>query len=329
MRALNFLSFLPLLLQAEISFAAPVNDQIRLEIDDGVEVFVEISGENDDAPLLMFLHGGPGNVGLGLVPFQINVGRQLEKDFLVAYPHQRGAGHSDPVPAEEQTFENLVDDVDLVVEYLFERYRKDTLYIVGHSWGGMLTALYADKYPGKTGGLVLISTAMNLKSMLRDGLKVTMEWARENEVVNAVEQLGQIDQSFETWRDFGTLSRWANQANGGVTAHFDMDAFLADNRINEEFPDWGEVQLGTAMALFDEWKELDLDEEISAFEVPALFISGEEDTIVPIQTVRHDYDNYGGEKKLVVLEDSHHLPFMDQPDVLAREIRDFLVNREQ
>lgn len=165
-------------------------------------------------------------------------------------------------------------------------------------------------------------------SMLRDGLKVTLEWARENELANAVEALGQIDQSFDRWRDFGSLSEWANQANGGVTAHFDMNAFIADNRINEEFPDWLEEQFSTAVALYDEWKELDLDEEISAFEVPALFVSGEDDTIVPIQTVMRDYDNFGGEKKLVVLEDSHHLPFMDQPDMLAQEIRDFLVNRE-
>jgi pimeloyl-ACP methyl ester carboxylesterase len=321
--------FLLSLCLAKSSFAAPVRDQVRLEVDAGVEVFLEVAGQDDNAPLLLFLHGGPGSVGLGLVPFQVTVGRQLEQDFLVAYLHQRGAGHSDAVPAAQQTFENLVNDVDQVVEYLLQHYGDERLYVVGHSVGGMLAGLYASEHPEKIGGLVLCSTAMNFKAMLRDSLEVTLEWAKTNEVVDAVEQLGRIDESFDTWRDFGALNQWANQGNGGVTAHFDMEAFLADNRIDEEFPNWRDEQLNAATALYAELKELDLDEEISAFDIPALFVSGEDDTISPINSVRRDYANYGGSKKLVVLEDSHHLPFIDQTDLLAREIRDFLMTSEK
>lgn len=270
--------------------AAPVSDEVRLHVDGGIEVFLEVSGQNSDAPLLLFLHGGPGNVGLGLVPFQVSVGRELEKEFLVAYPHQRGAGHSDAVPDETQTFENLVSDVDIVVAYLLERFEKDSLYIAGHSWGGMLTALYANEHPHKVSGLVLISAAMNLKSMLRESLRVTLAWAMENDLADAVQRLQRVDQSFETWRDFGTLSEWANQANGGVTGHFDMNTFLRTHRIDEEFPTWREEQFRTATALYDEWQGLDLDQEISTFRIPALFISGEDDTIAPIRTVTGDYE---------------------------------------
>jgi pimeloyl-ACP methyl ester carboxylesterase len=52
---------------------------------------------------------------------------------------------------------------------------------------------------------------------------------------------------------------------------------------------------------------------------------GADDTIVTSRTVQRDYDNHGGPKTLVVLDGSHHLPFMDQPKALAREMRGFLI----
>ena len=69
---------------------------------------------------------------------------------------------------------------------------------------------------------------------------------------------------------------------------------------------------------------MDLTPAISSFDFPALFISGSLDTIVPEITMRRDYDLYSGQKTFVLLEESHHLPFIDQPDELVEAIQSFL-----
>src|SRR5690606_38739549 len=134
-------------------------------------------GQNRNAPLLLFLHGGPGSVS-HLVMFQETVGRQLEEDFLVVYLHQRGTGKSSSVPDSELTISAHIDDLVQVVDYLTERYNQEKVSLAGHSWGGMLAGHFAVSHSEKLEKLVLISTAMNVKALLRDSYEVALKWAQ-------------------------------------------------------------------------------------------------------------------------------------------------------
>jgi pimeloyl-ACP methyl ester carboxylesterase len=135
--------------------AEQVDDQTFVDVG-GTEVYVEVAGANEDAPLVLYLHGGPGNAALGIVGFQADVGRRLEQEFLVAYLHQRGAGKSPAVPDSEQTIANHVNDVDKVVEFLTDEYARAKVHLLGHSWGGMLAALYTEAHRDKVDKLVLV-----------------------------------------------------------------------------------------------------------------------------------------------------------------------------
>jgi hypothetical protein len=42
--------------------------------------------------------------------------------------------------------------------------------------------------------------------------------------------------------------------------------------------------------------------------------------------MRRDYDNYRGPKSFVLLKNSHHLSFIDEPDNLTSALRTFLLN---
>jgi proline iminopeptidase len=315
-------AFVILILQSNAVLAAPVSEQLRLDVG-GNELYLDVSGQRADAPLLVYLHGGPGHVVLGVLPFQSNVGSRLEADFLVAYLHQRGAGKSSPVRDSEQTFSNHIDDVDRVVDLLTDRYGQEKVHLVGHSWGGTLAVLYADGHRDKVEKLVLVASAINVKSQLRDSYDATLAWASQEELPDAIEALSEIDQSFENWSDVAALSRWASQARGGLVKGFDIAEFFSD-QITDDYPDWNVRQADISRAMSKELLNLDLDSVSSSLEMPALFISGKRDTIVAERTVRRDYRNYGGEKAFVLLEESHHLPFIDQPDALAEAIRQFL-----
>ena len=303
--------------------AAQVSDETLVDVD-GSQVYLEVAGVDDAAPLVLYLHGGPGNVPFGIVGFREGVGSRLEEEFLVAYLHQRGAGKSPAVPNAQQTIENHVNDVDKVVEFLATKYAKNEVHLVGHSWGGILTGLFAEKHGDRIGKLVFIGTGLNVRSMLRGSLGATLEWANENDQSAAIADLQAIDPSFDTLQHFGILSRWANQARGGVVGSIDVPAFNEANRIDITYPNWTAPQASIASSLLPQMLTVNLDSAIRTFKFPALFIAAENDTIAPVRAMRRDFDNYAGEKKLVVVEDSHHLPFMDQPQRVAAEIISFI-----
>jgi proline iminopeptidase len=320
----NFAVLWLALLPASVLLAQPVREETMLDVG-GTEVYLEISGQRADAPVLLYLHGGPGNVVAGVLLFREHVGRQLEEDFLVVYLHQRGAGKSPPVQASEQTIAAHIGDVEQVVSFLKAKYRTDRLSLLGHSWGAILAALYADVHREDVDKLVLMSATVNVRSQFRDSRLVTLEWARENDMTEAVSELSVVDTSFETARDAEIVGRWASQARGGFARNLDM-GLTESLWIDLEYPHWRERTAEIGEAMIDETLEIDLDEAITSFDIPALFIAGALDTIVAERSMRRDFARYGGKKSLVVLDESHHLPFIDQPDELALAVRTFLLD---
>jgi pimeloyl-ACP methyl ester carboxylesterase len=105
-----------------------------------------IRGLDTTKPVLLYLHGGPGSPEF---PFVRQFDSDIEKLFVVCYWDQRGAGlsYSDKVPPETMTLQQFIDDAGKVTEYLLHRFNRNKIYLLGHSWGTMLGAFTAQKYP--------------------------------------------------------------------------------------------------------------------------------------------------------------------------------------
>ncbi len=310
-----------LFLQSSILVAAPIHDRVLLDIDD-THIFVEISGPSKSAPLLLFLHGGPGAI-THLVMFQSTTGRQLEKDYLVAYLHQRGIGKSSPVPDSQQTIANNVKDVDGVVSYLTAKYKQKQVFLVGHSWGGMLAGAYTAAHPEKVAKLALVTTALNFKQLLKDTYQSDLDWAKKTNNTKATTELVALSSSFDTPAHFYVVLSWADQA-GGTAPTFDMDAFINDHQIDTAFPDWKARQGQAIGALIPDLLKLDSREGLRDTQIPVLFVDGALDTIIGEVTMIRDFEYYRGPKSFQRLEHSHHLPFVDEPDLLTDVLRRFL-----
>ncbi len=310
-----------LLVTSGCTLRKPVDERVTLDVN-AAQLYFEVSGQNENAPLLVFLHGGPGSVA-HLVMFQETVGRELEKDFLVVYVHQRGTGKSSPVPDSELTIAAHIEDLVKILDDLALRYGRAKVHLVGHSWGGMLAGLFAVSHRERVEELVLLSTAVNVEALLRDSYEVALQWAQEKDVPQAVAELTALDHSFDTIRHFGTVLGWANQA-GGLAPNFDMDAFVASHDIDRDYPSWRQRQGTINRAMMQQVLEIDLSGSFPSLDIPVLFVSGARDTIVTETTMRREYRDYPGPKSFVLLQESHHLPFVDQPEELAEAIRTFL-----
>lgn len=49
-------------------------------------------------------------------------------------------------------------DIDKAVNFILQRTGKNKVYLIGHSWGGSVAALYASRYPDKVSKLILFAT---------------------------------------------------------------------------------------------------------------------------------------------------------------------------
>ena len=113
----------------------------------GIEQWVSVRGSNAQAPLMLYLHGGPGEA---MSPFQ-DLFAPYERDFLVALWDQRGAGKtygrsgrdSTPNMTQEQF---IRDGIDLS-ELLRKRWNKRKILLVGQSWGAAMSIQMAKRRP--------------------------------------------------------------------------------------------------------------------------------------------------------------------------------------
>ena len=114
----------------------------------GHDQAILIRGESADAPVLLFLEGGPGGTGIGRIR---NAGAALEQDYVVAVWDQRGTGKSYDAlePTATLTVQQMVDDTIAVTDYLRERFGESKIYLVGSSWGTTIAVQAVQRHPEK------------------------------------------------------------------------------------------------------------------------------------------------------------------------------------
>ncbi len=112
----------------------------------GAELTVMIRAADPDAPVILYLAGGPGQSDLALARALVS---GWEQEFVVAALDQRGNGKSygaiDPVSA--MTLERAVADVHAVTDYLRDRFAESRIYLLGESWGTILGVLAVQQRP--------------------------------------------------------------------------------------------------------------------------------------------------------------------------------------
>ena len=112
-----------------------IMEKIRLG---GINQWISISGTDKSKPILLLLHGGPGE------PLSTSLLREfvpeLENLFVVVNWHQRGAGKSFAlrVSAQSMTVEQLVSDTVELTTILLARFDRKKLFLLGGSWGSFL-----------------------------------------------------------------------------------------------------------------------------------------------------------------------------------------------
>ncbi len=171
--------------------AVPIDRSEYLPVD-GARLYLLTRGADRRAPVLLWLHGGPGGAERPLFRY---FDGGLERRFAVAYWDQRGAGRSFDPKADPRrlTVARHLADLDAVVDHLRRELARDKIVLVGHSWGGALGLLYARAHPEKVAACVAVDPLISLREAEQAQYRfVLAEASRRNDdgVLARLRQIG-------------------------------------------------------------------------------------------------------------------------------------------
>ena len=111
----------------------------------GLEQYLIIQAADSTKPVMLFLHGGPGSPEIAFIK---TTNLDIEKDYVMMYWEQRGAGksYSKDIPVESMNLEIYFRYKELS-EILAKRFKKEKIFLMGHSWGSFLGILTAYEHP--------------------------------------------------------------------------------------------------------------------------------------------------------------------------------------
>jgi len=274
-----------------------------------------------------FLSGGLElhyrSVGIGAPVIILSGGPGFEVDYMLpvadVFPthrrillEQRGTGRTRgaKLAADDMTLAAVVQDVEALRVHL----KQEGLFLVGHSWGGMLAMAYAGAHPDRIDRLILIDSGGptlefgrwfedNIRARLRpEDIEAERYWkeaAKRGVASDKVE--------IESVRAI-TPGYFFDRATGLAFA-----AQLTDDSLDAE---------GSAMLFADLEKNYDVRAGLRTLDRPTLIVHGHQDPIG--DKTAEDLHALVTSSTLVYLDKCGHFPWLEQPDAFRMAISSFV-----
>jgi pimeloyl-ACP methyl ester carboxylesterase len=302
------------------SFEQGLNELATVEIN-GCKMAMLIRSENINNPVLLYLHGGPGD---SLIPFANYATSDLIKDCTVVYWDQRGTGlsYSTDITHESMNINQFIDDTRGVTEYLKTRFKKDKIFILGHSWGSTLGVLAVLNDPNSYYAFIGVGQVVNNQELMR----CRIEWLEK--VVNKTNKKDLAE--IELMKEGKKTGFYLVRDHGGFIHNIsfkDMRLIMANSPYNllysNELYERGEA---LSQSITDEAKSIDLLKSAIDIKIPVYFFLGKYDYTTPTEPVEKYYGKLNvPSKKLIWFNNSGHHMDIEEPSKFQDEIKKILL----
>ena len=269
--------------------------------DDGVTLYYETIGKGRPVVLLS---GGPGFSSEYMKP----IAERLKSKYKFVLLDQRGTGRSRLETCDATTLDHkkLVADLDALRRTL----KVDKLTLVGHSWGGILSMLYASEHPDRIRALVLVDAGgPTMQSVPGFQANHTARMTKED-TAKVTEWYGKLATDHKRAILEITRARTPPYFHDAAKAKAFADALSEDSFNDLAF--WPIV--GQFTPAFD------LRPGLQKLNAPVLVIHGKSD---PLESAQEVHEALPG-SRLEMIENAGHFPWVEQPEVFYRVLRGFL-----
>jgi pimeloyl-ACP methyl ester carboxylesterase len=257
-----------------------------------------------DGPPLVFVHGLSGSWQNWLEQLP-----EFARDHRVIAVDLPGFGQS-PMPRDKIT----ISGYGRWLDGLFDALEIEGAAVVGNSMGGFIAAETAIKFPHRVERLVLVAAA---------GLSI--EHKRNDGVLRGLEVGGTL---IEFMLAFGlSRSRALMKRPRGrrallyfVAAHpEDLSPALVSEQLK------GAPKDGFLPAL-DALTSYPIRDRLDDIECPTLIVWGPKDRLVPVKDA-HEFDRLIPDSRLLIYEDTGHVPMLERPERFNEDLRAFLTEQ--
>jgi proline iminopeptidase len=275
---------------------------------DGVQLFYRTAGAGTPAILLS---GGPGFT----VDYMIPVGEFLPASYQRVFYEQRGTGRS-RLPAmtpENMTLPHVVADLEALRVHL----RQERLFLVGHSWGGMLAMAYAAAHPDRVDRMILIGPGgptLEFAQWFNDNIRMRLrpeDIAAERYWDDAPRRGVDVDKA-------------ALESIRAITPgyFFDREKGLAFRSMLTD----GTITVRVNELLFaDMAKGYDSRPGLARLNRPVLIVQGHQDPVG--DKTAEDIHKAITSSMLKYINQCGHMPWIEQPDQFRRILAEFLESK--
>lgn len=307
-----------------------VAEKIKVEIG-GIEQGMFIRGKDSNNPILLFIHGGPG------VPeYFLNetYPTDLENHFTVCWWEARGGGLSyhHNLDGSNLTTRQLIEDTISVTEYLSNRFGKDKVYLMGHSFGTLIGIRAAAERPdlyyayigmaqavgndlgGSASNTLTYKFMIDVFTSRNDytSLKKLDRWSVKHEdgtITFNQNYFGQLD-DLKHKAGCGTMNSMDSVITGIFLPQMNSKCYTLPEKIDY----WRGKAFMRSTAVYEEFSSANLFEESLSFEIPIYFFSGTYDYTCPYPLSLKYFETLDAPLKgFYTFDNSAHSPLWEEP----------------
>jgi len=309
----------------------PIDEHRKLALN-GTTLDIRIRGTQDDNPVLLFLHGGPGVCDRHFV--LEDQAPLVDICTLVCFD-QRGAGKSytREQATQHMDMELVLGDAIALIDWLRDRFHQQKIYLAGHSYGSYLGVLLCERVPEKIAAY--IGTGQLANGAENERISYEFVWNEaskrsDKKALEALTRIGAPVDGFYRSLDDLTVQRNLMTKFGGA-AHGKKEGMIQSMVLpilrspEYSLPDIAGYAKGAYYNLRELWREVincKFDQTMTKLDVPFYIMAGRHDRNTPPEIAKPWFDALIAPKKeWIWFEESAHSPVREEKDKWNEAVR--------
>jgi len=277
-------------------------------------------------PAIVFMHGGPG---YNPVSFELGAAPNLAAlGYYVITFDQRGCGRSkkDSI-TDHYKFNKANEDINTILK----KYNITQAVFIGHSWGGTEAIKFAESFPEKVKGIILLSSPLNYQLGFKSIIQHCEEKFKQKKATIALKQFAFLKKMDTTKLEYSS-SCFMYAMNTGLykpskpTA--ERDAIYDEMKKSKKASFLTNMTSDPVYGFYmnEQYTTLDMRYDLKKVQeknIPVYAIYGKEDGL--FNQVHFDMIKKSvGDANFALVENSSHNVFLDQREEFLKQVKKFL-----
>jgi pimeloyl-ACP methyl ester carboxylesterase len=323
----------------EITIGTSVSETFYLD-NNGASMRVLVEGNTSSQTFLIFVHGGPG--ASSFLYHTDYISQNIEDKYALVYWDERNAGASQGnLNGDELNLAQMTNDLKKLVQVIKSRYSQNSrIFILGHSFGGLLTASFmtTENNQSLVKGWICVDGSQNYPlndSLTRDMLltigQQQISVNKNNDKWEPIIQYCIAHSDHFTYDESYQLNSYAEKAEtymDEVKTKVNYIALAEENAIKYNWPVTSillNMKYSANASFNQELVKTEFSSKLYTITTPTLLLYGQYDFICPQGLGDEIYNRINTtDKKMVISPISGHNMMFQDESLFCDEINDFI-----